>query len=308
MTAAHFVVSLPDDRLFDAMGAPSADLAFIRWDLAGPPPLDVIDLVVTPYFEQIKYMSALSLVRTQLVQSQLLGYDGIADVLPGGIVYANAASVHETSTAELAVALTLASQRGLDDFVRAAQRSTWAPAWHASLADRTVLLVGYGGVGKAIEARLVPFEVSIIRVARRARLEPQGPVHSIDELPGLLGLADVVIVAVPLADETTDLIDDAFLSAMRDGALLVNVARGKVASTAALVDHARRGRLRLALDVTDPEPLPAGHPLFSYKNVIISPHVGGATSAMTPRMARLVHEQIDRLRRSDAPVNVVLRT
>ena len=78
--------------------------------------------------------------------------------------------------------------------------------------------------------------------------------------------------------------------------------------TDALVTHARRGLIRAALDVTDPEPLPAGHPLWTMPNVLITPHVGGATTAMKPRIARLVNEQIARLRAGEEPLNVVLRT
>jgi phosphoglycerate dehydrogenase-like enzyme len=113
---------------------------------------------------------------------------------------------------------------------------------------------------------------------------------------------------VPLTEATRHLIDDSFLSHMRDDSLLVNIARGLVADTDALLSHARTGRLRLALDVTDPEPLPDGHPFFALPNVLISPHVGGVTTAMLPRMARLLGEQIDRMLRGDDPVNVVLRS
>jgi phosphoglycerate dehydrogenase-like enzyme len=123
-----------------------------------------------------------------------------------------------------------------------------------------------------------------------------------------LAQADIVVVVVPLTDETTHLVDDAFLSTMRDGTLLVNVSRGPVADTNALLAHAQTGRLRLALDVTDPEPLPEGHPLFALDNVLISPHVGGATSAALPRIARLLRNQIARLLNDEEPLNVVLRT
>ena len=118
------------------------------------------------------------------MQSQSIGYEGVADLLPDGLVFANAASVHETSTAELAVALTLASQRRLPAFVRAQDEGRWAPEFAESLADRRVLLLGYGGVGKAIAARLAPFEVELTAVARSARVEDGMPVHAVDELPG----------------------------------------------------------------------------------------------------------------------------
>ena len=142
-----------------------------------------IDIVVPPYMGAADRLGALDGVRRGLVQSQSIGYDDMPAALPPGHVFANAASVHETSTAELTLALVLAAQRGIPDFVRAAGEGRWAPARHASLADRRVLLVGYGGVGRAIEERLAPFEVELTRVASRARDDERGRIHGIDELP-----------------------------------------------------------------------------------------------------------------------------
>ncbi|WP_448808281.1 2-hydroxyacid dehydrogenase [Agromyces bauzanensis] len=310
MTESRLLVSVPGETLRDALvngpgGVPEgADV--ILWDLSSQAPADRIDIVVPPYMGTARVLGALEHVATRLVQAQSIGYDDIAAALPPGHVYANAASVHETSTAELALALTLAVQRGIPGFVRGAMEGRWAPARHASLADRRVMLLGYGGVGRAIEARLAPFEVELVRVASRARDDDAGHIHGIDELPALLPGIDIVIVGVPLTEQTAHLVDDAFLSALPDGALVVNIARGKVADTEAILDHAARGRLRFALDVTDPEPLPQGHPLFALPNVLISPHVGGASTAMMPRMARLLREQIARMLRGEEPLNVVL--
>lgn len=306
------VVSVPGSALlntYEALPGPSPQgVEFVQWDLKSPPPRDHFDIVVPPYMGGIAVLAALEGVRAELVQSQSIGYDGVASVLPAGFVFANAASVHETSTAELALALMLAAQRGIPDFVRAAERGEWAPERLASLADRRVLIVGYGGVGKAVEARLAGFEVEITRVASRARDEGDLHIHGIDELPALLPAADIVVIGTPLTDATRHLVDDAFLSALPDGALVVNVARGAVADTDAVLKHATAGRLRFALDVTDPEPLPHGHPLFALPNVLISPHVGGASSAMLPRMARLLRRQIERMLAGEPPLNVVLRT
>ncbi|WP_104136760.1 2-hydroxyacid dehydrogenase [Cryobacterium sp. Y62] len=300
-------VSLPEPQLRAALGDLPDGVEIIEWAMEGPAPVPEIDIVVTPYMGKTDRLAHLAGVNTRLVQSQSIGYDGVDRVLPAGHVYANAASVHETSTAELTLALILASQRGIPDFVRAADVGTWAaPSHHASLADRTVLLLGYGGVGHAIETRLLAFETTVIRVARTARNDERGMIYSFESLPELLSRADIVVVGVPLTTQTTGMVDDAFLSQMQDGSLLVNIARGQVADTDALLAHATSGRLRLALDVTDPEPLPAGHPLFALPNVIISPHVGGASSAMLPRMALLVRHQIERILRGESPVNVVL--
>lgn len=308
MNDNRLIVSVPDKGLVDALGVDTSQVDLIEWDMTGPPPLDTIDIVVPPYMGARECLTNLEGLHVRLVQGLTAGYDGVAEALPANMVFANAASVHETSTSEMTLALILASQRGIPDFVRAAEKGHWARAWHESLADRTVLLVGYGGVGKAIETRLLAFEVTVVRVARTQRSDDTGIIHAIGELPLLLAQADIVVVVVPLTDETTHLVDDAFLSTMRDGTLLVNVSRGPVADTNALLAHAQTGRLRLALDVTDPEPLPEGHPLFALDNVLISPHVGGATSAALPRIARLLRNQIARLLNDEEPLNVVLRT
>jgi len=308
MMPSHLLVSLPDAEVRSWLGQAPDGVDFIEWNLSGAAPSNVIDVVVPPYMGGPSRLASLAGVKTRLVQSLSIGYDGVAAALPPGHVYANAASVHEASTAELALALVLAAQRGIPDFVRAASRGVWAPEFRPSLADRRVLLVGYGGVGRAIEQRLVAFEVAMTRVAHRERFDELGTIHAVASLPELLPDADIVIVAVPLTPDTTRLVDDHFLAAMHDGALLVNVARGQVADTDALVRHASSGRLRLALDVVDPEPLPDGHPLFALENVLISPHVGGATSAMQPRAKRLLLEQIARVQRGEPPVNVVLRS
>lgn len=304
----RLLVSIPNDELRDALRPMAGPFELITWDMKSPAPVHAIDIVVPPYMGMTECLANLKGLTVGLIQSQSVGYDGVADVLPAGMVFANAASVHEASTAELALALILASQRGIPDFVRAASEGRWARAWYPSLADRTVLLVGYGGVGRAVEERLAGFETTVLRVARTERTYQHGRVHGLGSLPELLVRADVVVICVPLSESTTHLVDDRFLSQMRDGSLLVNVSRGAVADTAALVNHARDGRLHLALDVTDPEPLPGDHPLWALPNVLISPHVGGATSAMMPRMARLLEGQIDRMRRGDQPLNVVLRT
>lgn len=304
----RLVVSLPGAALREALGPVPDGVRLVEWDMRGPAPLAHIDIAVPPYMGATPLLANLAGTTTRLVQSQSIGYDGVGEALPPGHAYANAASVHETSTAELALAMILSSQRGIPGFVRAAGQGRWAPSRHASLADRTVLVVGYGGVGQAVEARLAPFEVEVVRVASAPRTAEGGPVHGVDELPELLPGADIVVLTVPLTESTAGMVDDAFLSAMPDGALLVNVARGAVADTDALLEHARSGRLRLALDVTEPEPLPAGHELFALPNVLITPHVGGASSAMMPRMGRLLAEQIGRMLRGEEPRNVVVRS
>jgi phosphoglycerate dehydrogenase-like enzyme len=158
------------------------------------------------------------------------------------------------------------------------------------LADKRILILGAGGVGTALRSRLLPFEAEVVMVGRSAR----SGVHSVDELPTLLPDADVVVLALPLYERTRGLANTDFMTRMADGALLVNLSRGAVVDTDALVSAVRSGRIRAALDVTDPEPLPAGHLLWDLPGVLISPHVGGNSTAFLPRARRLVAEQLER--------------
>lgn len=226
----------------------------------------------------------------EVVQLLTVGFDAALEYVPENVTLCNAVGVHDASTAELAVALVLASLRGIDDFARAMPRGEWIHDRRSSLVDRKVIIIGAGGVGRAIANRLIPFEAEVTLVAKSQR----PGVVSISELPSLLPKVDIVILAVPLDGHTTGLVDDAFLSRMRDGALLVNVARGGVVDTAALLRHVQQGRIRAALDVTDPEPLPPEHPLWRTPGVLVSPHVGGDSSAFIPRAKRLVESQISR--------------
>ena len=239
----------------------------------------------------------------EVVQLLTVGFDAALEYVPDHVSLCNAVGVHDASTAELAVALVLASLRGIDDFARAMPQGDWIHDRRPSLVDQKVVIIGAGGVGQAIANRLIPFEVEVTLVARSQR----PGVVALSELPRLLPEMDIVILAVPLDVHTSGLVDDSFLSRMRDGALLVNVARGGVVDTQALVRHAQQGRIRAALDVTDPEPLPPEHPLWRIPGVLISPHVGGDTSAFLPRARALVEDQIDRWRSGDLLAHVVQR-
>lgn len=274
------------------------------YDGSGPPPRDIeaVELFVLPYMAgpgPARLMADMPSLR--VAQTLTAGVDDVRPLVPEGVTLCNARGVHDASTAELAVALVLASLRGIPDFVRSAQRGRWAPSRRDALADRTVLLVGYGAVGEAVERRLAGFECAVVRVARRAR----DGVHAFGDLPRLLPSADVVVLTVPMTDETRGMVDREFLARMREGALLVNVARGPVVDTDALYAEVASGRLRAALDVTDPEPLPEDHSLWSVPTVLISPHVGGNSTAFVPRAQRLVAEQLRRLVAGEELLNVV---
>jgi phosphoglycerate dehydrogenase-like enzyme len=265
-----------------------------------------VELIVAPYMapplpllERAGEMTSL-----QAVVLQSAGYDNYLPHLPAGTVLCNAAGVHDTATAELAVSLALVNLRRLDRFARYMTTGSWVPEFADSLADRRVLIVGYGRIGEAIERRLAGFEVaSVTRVARSPRTEP--PVHPVTELRERLAEADVVFVVTPLTPATQGLIGAAELAAMPEGALLVNVSRGPVVDTGALVEAVRGGRIRASLDVTDPEPLPADHPLWTLPGVFITPHRGGHADAFYPRIHRLLREQLTRFAAGERLANIV---
>lgn len=288
------LVSLPDESWVADVGV-LPGIETVAADLSTLPDRhEEIEVCVPPYMQAFDRSLLARMPSLRLVQTLTAGYDGLPEAMADSVSLANAAGVHDTSTAELALTLTLASLRSVPEFVRNAATGTWAaPRIYDALADRRVVILGYGSIGRAIASRLVPFEVNLSAVASRPRPGDDlvDEVHGIDDLPALLPSTDVLIVIVPLSRATTGLIDDAVLSALPDGALVVNVARGKVADAEAVLAHA--GRLRFALDVTDPEPLPAEHPLWSAPGVLISPHTGGATTAFRPRAVRFLRAQLD---------------
>ncbi|MFI7352521.1 2-hydroxyacid dehydrogenase [Streptomyces avidinii] len=286
------------------------------WDGEDAFPADPADCVfyVTPYMKSpevtVRPLAAMPAVR--VVQTLTAGIDhvlgGLGDLRPG-VRLCNAAGVHSASTAELALALTLASLRGIPGMVRGQDREEWRSGFYDALADKSVLIIGYGSIGSAIEDRLVAFECGpVARVARTARTGARGPVHALADLPGLLPSADVVILVTPLTEATRGLVGADFLGRMKDGALLVNVSRGPVVDTKSLLAEVESGRLRAALDVTDPEPLPAGHPLWHAPNVLITPHVGGSSSAFEPRAKRLLARQLTRFAAGEPVEHTVLIT
>jgi phosphoglycerate dehydrogenase-like enzyme len=290
------LASLPDDTWVADVGeVPGVEVE--SWDVHESYRRAAdLNFVVPPYLDSGIRLDLLgSLPRLSAVQLLTAGYETVLPHIPDGVQLCNGAGIHDASTAELTLTLILASLRGVPDFVSAQSESRWLPTriWPA-LADRRVLIVGYGHVGRAIVQRLLPFEVEVSAVASRARAgdELVAQVHGIDELSELLPTHDVVVLIVPLSEATTGLVDREFLATMKDGALLVNVSRGQVVDTEALLAEARSGRLTAALDVTDPEPLPADHALWRTRGVLISPHVGGASTAFRPRAVAVLRRQL----------------
>lgn len=236
----------------------------------------------------------------EVCQLPTAGFEHALAYLPPGVTLCNAAGVHDASTAELAVALILARLRRIDEMARAMPRGEFLHERFDALADKRVLVLGAGGIGRALARRLEGFECEVVVVGRAAREGVRGR----EEVAELLPWADIVVIAVPLDDSTRGMVDADFLARMSDGALLVNVARGGIADTTAML--AECGRLQFALDVTDPEPLPADHALWRTSGVLISPHVGGNTTAFLPRIARLVRDQVARWRSGAPLANVIV--
>ena len=244
-----------------------------------------------------------ALPRLRLVQLLSAGAERFAGRLPEGLLLCNARGAHTPSTAEWAVTAMLAAQRGIPFFVREQDAGRWSMTTHRSLVGARVLVVGAGDIGRAIGRMLAGFDVELTYVARTAREDVRG----MDELPDLLPHADVVVLIVPVTPETTGMVDAAFLAAMPDGALLVNAARGVVVDTDALLAELVAGRLRAALDVTEPEPLPPGHPLWTAPGLLLTPHVGGAVPDTNERAAAAVTDQLSRVLAGEPLVNLVDR-
>jgi phosphoglycerate dehydrogenase-like enzyme len=270
-----------------------------------PASLDEVEVYVPGYMGGSRVIDVVQeMPALKVVQLQTAGFEHVLPYLADGVTLCNARGVHDASTAELAVSLILASFRRLLRAVRNQDQHLWPSSYDEmddSLADRTVLILGYGSIGEALERRLAGFECDVIRVARR----PRDGVHPVSELPGLLPRADVVVLLMPATPETRGLVDAKFLARLKDGALLVNVARGVIVDTDALLAELETRRISAALDVTHPEPLPTDHPLWSAPNVLITPHRGGASTAFAPRVARLVRTQLERYASGEPLINVV---
>jgi phosphoglycerate dehydrogenase-like enzyme len=237
----------------------------------------------------------------RVIQTLSAGVDRLAPIVPTGVTLCDAGGTRDVAVAEWVLAAILACTRALPELRDLQREHSWGWRRSDELAGSTVMILGYGAIGAAVEARLAPFEVEVIRVARRAR----AGVHSVDDLRSLLALAEVVVVLLPLTPATTGLLDADALQCLRPGALLVNAARGAIVDTAALLELLAAGRIRAALDVTDPEPLPADHPLWDAPGVLLTPHFAGDTLAAERRAFALVGEQVRRYLRKEKLVNVV---
>jgi phosphoglycerate dehydrogenase-like enzyme len=295
------------------------DVTRIGKDLKGELHLDMWVLPLNP--KQAAAARA-HIKNVHVVQSQYAGVDAFLSFVPPGATLCDAQGVHDIPVAEWILTVTLASLKYIPFYVRMQTRGDWKqrigaealylethpdqrpmypPALEDELTGKTVLIVGYGSIGRATEERLRPFDVKMLRIGRRRRegVEPE------DRLDDMLPQADVVILLVPLTDRTRGFINGKRLAAMKHGALLVNAARGPVVDTDALVEALCGGRIHAAVDVTDPEPLPLGHPLWSAPNLLITPHIAGSSPGMMDRVMRLIGDQCRRYLAGEPLAHVV---
>ena len=298
-----------------------AEVEVVRYDTRSSEPIEV-DFLVVPFSRAEAEQVLPRVKRVRVLQSVSAGVEWLVPLVPKGAVLANAQGVHNASTAEWAVAAILASLKYFPFYRDQQQQGQWVadasvtemykaihqdearypiPVLIEELYGKQVLIVGYGAIGKAIEDRLSGFGVEIVRVARSAR---EG-VSAVADLPALLPASDIIVLITPLTDDTRHLINSDTIARMKQGALVVNAARGGVIDTDALVAALEAGKIRAALDVTDPEPLPPGHPLWSAPNLLLTPHVAGSSPIFMRRVYDFVAAQLGRYVRGEPLENVI---
>ena len=298
------VVCLPDDNAVRLLGDLPDGVEVVVWDGTGDKPAKLAETAFwVPQIEDSEDLPGkfAAMPHLQVVQLTGAGVEDIVDAVPDGVILCNARGVHGSSVAELVLTLVLASQRRLPHFLDAQRAGRWDLVEADDLVDKRVVILGAGDLGEQTARRLRAFDADPVLVASSAR----DGIHGTDELPELLPGADVVVITVPLTPQTEGMVDAAFLARMPDDALLVNVARGKVVDTDALLAELTAGRLRAALDVVEPEPLPAGHPLWTAPHLILTPHAAGHVKAAGPRAFALVAEQLRRFVAGEELANVI---
>ena len=310
--------NLADELLVDF----PAEAQIVRLGRTIPEPVDV-DFWILPFYRKDAQKAFPQLRGLKVAQSLMAGVDWILPWLPPAVTLCDGRGIHDISASELVLAMILASMKRLPLYRDLQAKHQWrgfasvtdgflrepgpARGQYTVLAEdlsgKTVLIVGYGSIGAAIEARLNPFGVSVMRVARSARDAPK--VSSVSEMEALIPLADIVVLIVPLTAETRGMFGERQLKLMKPGALLVNAARGPVVDTDTLVRMLNEQRIRAAVDVTDPEPLPEDHPLWSAPNCLITPHIGGSTPEFIHRAFRFAAQQVRRFEAGEPLENVV---
>jgi len=288
---------------FSELEIPESLKAFpIRGEFPEPEILESIQFYVPPYMAGTRSLEVIpKMTSLQVIQSPNAGVDDVINILPPGVTLCNAQGVHDASTAELAIGLAISARRGFATFMANQSKGLWIHERRSALADSRVGIVGTGNIGSLIARQLEVFSVEVIGFSHSGKNESKTMADFDDLLPTL----DVVILVLPLTSQSHHLMNRARIDAMKPGATLVNVARGGIVDTEALIDALNRGHLTAGLDVTDPEPLPKGHPLWSTPNVIITPHVGGDSSAFNPRVRALIESQLERFASGQPLTNIV---
>ncbi len=302
--AVEVVVLVSQERGRDLLGELPPHVQVEIWDGTGSVPRSArsAQFWVPPFLSDADMSRAYAdLPDLRVVQLLSAGAENFVQGVPGGVVLCNARGAHTGPTAEWVVAAMLASYRLFPRFHAAQLEGRWDYAVNEELAGRRVLIVGAGDIPDRVRRMLDGFEVTVEVVGRTAR----DGVHGVEELPALLPNFDVVVLLVPLTDATRGMADAGFLARMRDGALLVNAARGPVVVTDDLVAELASGRLRAAIDVTDPEPLRPGHPLWTVPGLLLTPHIAGSVPGGTPRAYAVARQQLLRFLAGEELQNVV---
>lgn len=271
-------------------------------ELPNPDQYDEIEFYVPKYMAgKASYEPIIHMPNLKVVQLMMAGYEEALPYMRDGVTLCNARTVHDASTAELAIGLAIAVRRGFPQFIRDQDKGVWNHKRNPTLVDSKVAIIGFGSIGQEIASMLKPFHTEVTGFSRTG----SNGSKKISELDALLPTFDVVILITPLTDETRHLMDARRLALMKDGATLINVARGPVVDTDALVRELNSGRISAGVDVTDPEPLPAEHPLWKCPNLLISPHVGGNSAAFVPRGHQLITDQLIRISQGEPLINIV---
>lgn len=296
-------VLVPGDLGLDVSDTPT-NIEAVLYDPGEPwPPGHLDAAVVVVGYDKAAAIGArfADLPELRLVQTLNAGYEQWLPLMPSGVMLSNGRGAHGGSSAEWVVAALLAIYRELGRFAQQQADGQWQPKDTETLIGKRVVVLGAGDLAINLGARLAPFEADVALVGRRAR----AGVHAMEEVEALLPGADVVVAMLPESEATHHIIDAAFLGRLRDGAVVVNVGRGGLVDTDALVSELNSGRLRAALDVTDPEPLPEGHPLWSAPGLLLTPHVAGSTTGAWDRAWAVALRQIEAYATGGRPPNLV---
>jgi phosphoglycerate dehydrogenase-like enzyme len=293
---------VPDQEGRESLGPLPETVRMGLFARDGPPPPEIVEAEFLVPSHATKGLRALlgEMPRLRVVQTLSAGVDWLPS-LPDGVTLCDARGARDAAVAEWVLAVILAMTKHLPELRDRQREHRWQATEPGDLAERRVLILGYGSIGKAVERRLEPFGVEVLRVARR----PRPGVHAVEALPGLLGAAEVLVVLLPFTAETEGLVSAELLSLLPARALVVNASRGRIVDQEALLELVRAERLRAALDVTDPEPLPAEHPLWDAAGVLITPHLAGDSPAASHAAFALAGEQVRRYVRGEPLVNVV---